>query len=622
MCQTVQEAPLARTVEGFQPEQVLLNYHSPTSVWVSWSTGNEYSGSGPLESGPAAEARLDPDSIGSVVTYGAASLPSSNVTGSDRQVYTQVPINSSLVYSSPIIHHVQLENLLPNQTYTYSVGDGGGNSTQALEFMTTGLQPPTSTVRVGVVADMGATANSSETLAHLKQSDPQLVWLIGDATYADDYQPDGQQAMSWAVHGTYQPRWSGWQRMVSNLFSRIPMLMIPGNHEIEAQADGQPEQFFASYLARFRGPYNSSHSQLYYSTDVGAAHVVMLNPYANQPNDYQQGTVPHDPQLVWLKEDLKAFNRKKTPFLIVGFHTPIYNTYINHFKELECWRQAVEYERMNRVHNYTVDACGITHITVGDAGNLEQLARVWVDDAPDGSQCPMPRPAACPTYQSQDGMRDGEPSFCPQHQPEWSAFREASFGHGTLEISPDRLKWAWFRNHGGQRMAADEVTKEREAQIDRINEQVRDLYGPLLACVTASKSAFDAMVRQHSPDGTKESFIQAVREDAEGKEAQAYRHWMKEVLQPLNDKAADAITNHIDLLESAEVEPLLLKLMAYVKTTKVLMSRWEAGNLNEWSSISYPDGLLDYVQREFKKIKQRQAALLGVKNGDEPRARL
>ena len=33
------QAPLARTVEGFHPEQVLLNYHSPSSVWVSWSTG-------------------------------------------------------------------------------------------------------------------------------------------------------------------------------------------------------------------------------------------------------------------------------------------------------------------------------------------------------------------------------------------------------------------------------------------------------------------------------------------------------------------------------------------------------------------------------------------------------
>ena len=40
--------------------------------------------------------------------------------------------------------------------------------------------------RVGVLADMGATRNSSETLAHLKQSDPQLVWLIGDATYAGE----------------------------------------------------------------------------------------------------------------------------------------------------------------------------------------------------------------------------------------------------------------------------------------------------------------------------------------------------------------------------------------------------------------------------------------------------
>ena len=40
--------------------------------------------------------------------------------------------------------------------------------------------------RVGVLADMGATRNSSETLAHLRQSDPQLVWLIGDATYAGE----------------------------------------------------------------------------------------------------------------------------------------------------------------------------------------------------------------------------------------------------------------------------------------------------------------------------------------------------------------------------------------------------------------------------------------------------
>ena len=73
------------------------------------------------------------------------------------------------------------------------------------------------------------------------------------------------------------------------------------------------------------------------------------------------------------------------------------------------------------------------------------------------------------------------------------------------------------------------VGKEREAQIDRVNEQVKDLYGPLLSCVTASKSAFDSMIQQHSPDGTRESFVSAIRASPDSREAQIYR-WAS--LQP------------------------------------------------------------------------------------------
>lgn len=46
----------------------------------------------------------------------------------------------------------------------------------------------------------------------------------------------------------------------------------------------------------------------------------------------------------------------------------------------------------------------------------------------------------------QDGMRDGEPSFCPQHQPEWSAFREASFGHVSKGCSCD-IDWCQSCSH-------------------------------------------------------------------------------------------------------------------------------------------------------------------------------
>ena len=53
--------------------------------------------------------------------------------------------------------------------------------------------------------------------------------------------------------------------------------------------------------------------------------------------------------------------------------------------------------------------------------------------------------------------------------------------------------------------------------------QVKSLYGPLLAIVQTSKSASQAMVRQHSPDGTREAMVAAIRAQPEGPEGVAYR---------------------------------------------------------------------------------------------------
>lgn len=156
-------------------------------------------------------------------------------------------------------------------------------------------------------------------------------------------------------------------------------------------------------------------------------------------------------------------------------------------------------------------------------------------------------------------------------------------------------------------------TDERKAQIERINDQVRLLYGPLLAAVTATRSSYAAMVRQHSPDGTREGFVREVRDHPEGEEGRAYRHWMRSVLQPLNEKAADAIVNHLNLLDSPSINPLLLQFVAHVSAYRVILKLWEEGAFNEWSAVSYPDKLPEYVEAEFKKIKRKQAELLGMR---------
>eukprot|EP00976_Prorocentrum_cordatum_P021882 447246-Prorocentrum_minimum.AAC.1 len=108
-----------------------------------------------------------------------------------------------------------------------------------------------------------------------------------------------------------------------------------------------------------------------------------------------------------------------------------------------------------------------------------------------------------------------------------------------------------------------QASDQRRAQIERVNEQVKELYGPLVMCVTATKSAYDAMVctsselthdlfhqlplilttcvvrsrlcvQQHSTDGTLETFEKIVKSDPHSSEAFAYRSWVREVFMPLN----------------------------------------------------------------------------------------
>ena len=84
-----------------------------------------------------------------------------------------------------------------------------------------------------------------------------------------------------------------------------------------------------------------------------------------------------------------------------------------------------------------MDPCGPVHITVEDGGNREKMAITHADEP---GNCPEPsttpdkimggfcafnftsEPAAC--------------KFCWDRQPDYSAFRESSFGHGILEVSP------------------------------------------------------------------------------------------------------------------------------------------------------------------------------------------
>ncbi|CAN6452274.1 unnamed protein product [Victoria cruziana] len=88
-----------------------------------------------------------------------------------------------------------------------------------------------------------------------------------------------------------------------------------------------------------------------------------------------------------------------------------------------------------------VDHCGPVHITIGDGGNKEGLAERYLNP-----------------------------------KPEWSIFREASFGHGELRIvNSTHAHWSWHRNDDDEPLKSDEVWITSLVNSDCIRSNKLDL---------------------------------------------------------------------------------------------------------------------------------------------------
>ncbi|KAM1301927.1 purple acid phosphatase 23-like isoform X2 [Malus sylvestris] len=450
---------LKKNVTSNFPEQIALAISSPTAMWVSWVTGDAQIGK--------TVRPLDPSTVGSEVRYGEESGKYTSVKKGVSVVYSQLyPFAGLLNYTSAIIHHVRIDGLKPGMKYYYKCGDSSIPAMSQEHALETLPEPGENTYprRIAVVGDLGLTSNTSTTIDHLIQNDPSMILMVGDLCYANQYRTTGGKGASCfscafpdaPIRETYQPRWDGWGRFMEPLTSRVPMMVIEGNHEIEPQVSGIT---FESYLTRFAVPSeeSGSKSNFYYSFDAGGVHFIMLGAYI----DYNATGA----QYAWLKDDLHRVDRTVTPWLVAAWHPPWYNSYSSHYQEFECMRQEMEallyqygvdivfsghvhaYERMNRVYNYTLDPCGPLYLTVGDGGNIEE---VDVDFADDPGKCPSagdntPEFGGVCHLNFSSGPAKG--NFCWSKQPEWSAFRESSFGHGILEVvNSTYALWTWHRN--------------------------------------------------------------------------------------------------------------------------------------------------------------------------------
>jgi hypothetical protein len=102
---------------------------------------------------------------------------------------------------------------------------------------------------------------------------------------------------------------------------------------------------------------------------------------------------------------------------------------------------------------------------------------------------------------------------------------------------------------------------QRKDRLERVNQQLRDLYGPLFSLINASTITWEAFretycsrddfrVKQHvlKVGGSRPGIMPQSEETK-----RIWRHWMQNVFMPLNIEMAQLIIDYSDLLEEEDM---------------------------------------------------------------------
>jgi hypothetical protein len=168
-----------------------------------------------------------------------------------------------------------------------------------------------------------------------------------------------------------------------------------------------------------------------------------------------------------------------------------------------------------------------------------------------------------------------------------------------------------------KRAKLDRESKQLAARLDRVNRQLSEMYGPLLAIARAGSSAWKAFFDMYMPAGA------ASLNNATPEELEKFRQWMQVVQMPLNERLVEVITTKSDLLADNEIPEILLNVCAHVYSYKGLMARWQQGDFSRhFTALRYPAELHRYASKNYRALKEEQLHLLGaLQRSSEPAAR-
>lgn len=157
---------------------------------------------------------------------------------------------------------------------------------------------------------------------------------------------------------------------------------------------------------------------------------------------------------------------------------------------------------------------------------------------------------------------------------------------------------------------------QRNDRLERVNRQLSEFYGPLLALTRSSDESWRAFRHRYRPEPG--SFWKPDPPPTRA-DAIAWRLWMTTVFMPMHQRMTELVLTHADLIDESDMPPCLLTMCAHVAGYRAILEEWETGDVSvaredNVSVVNFPaQELAEYAATAFARLKAEQGRLLGSK---------
>lgn len=440
-------------------------------------------------------------------THDSVKSPSSVKFGLEPGALTQVVAGSEppaqYLHGHGFHHVVEMLDLSPDTRYHYAVGSDGDGWSSEWSFKT--APSAESSISVSIFGDIGYldsdqrpmelhgisglskkwSATVSRNRLEAIKDDLDMVWIVGDISYADD--SFTHKLLSF----TYEDTLNDFANWMENVSATRPLMVSPGNHESECHSPGcilhlksDDLRNFSAYNARYHMPSEESTSQgghnMWYSYNYGPAHFISVNTEsdwhgAEEENEGDSHIIhtkilnhtflpaghfaPEGEYIRWLEADLKAASEARAAgtgprWIIAGGHRPYGAAGSGHTDLFE--KYGVDMYFAGHAHSYSrsEQVNGVTYVVVGGAGCEEMDGSyLWADDANGKEHVCVPQgaPGAC------------DPGFAAPAGSE--VFKTSRMAIGQLDVNTSALRWRLYDSADGEVLDEVVISSSKEMLV-------------------------------------------------------------------------------------------------------------------------------------------------------------